>query len=108
MWKLAKTEWERKLARDRVKQAAIDKKENSKLQFKEYILSRLSLELAVSDFRSESHNHKVRTVIRYSLQYYKQHEIRFRTSALKDEAINFLYHNGYLTEEEIIDKIYLV
>ena len=109
MWKLAKTEWERKLARDRVKEQREKNENDKKLQFKEYLISKVGNDGTCSNalFRTESYEFKIKTVIRHSLIYYKENGIKFRFNSLKDEAINFLYHHNFLTEAEIINKIYI-
>ena len=103
MWKCASTEWKRTQA---IKKREEDKKAeetDKRFQLKEYIFTKINK----VELQQEDYNFKVKTIITITLEFYKRNETRFRLTSLRDDAVNFLFHNNLLTEHEIVSHLYI-
>lgn len=109
MWQSAHAEWKRTLAK-RLKEEQKEKdKADKKLQYKEYLEDNIGLPGTCSrhQFSLETYDYKIRTIIRYTLDFHKINQTNFRMHSLKDDAINFLFHHNLLSTDEILYKLYV-
>lgn len=102
MRKCANIEWlDVKRKREQQNILAIEKKQEQEKET-DYVLN--SLETLPEGL---SYDILIRKTIKYILEYCKLNNINVRTSSLKDKAINYLFHAGYITGDEIIEKLYI-